>query len=431
MMQEVKVKEATGIEPHMGNIYPEEIWVKAMAFAGQNAGVCCSKESFPEIKTSEDEDRCIERAKKYGRIHQSIHDHMHITFELKIPKFMAMILNSINVYNTSEKSSRYVEMEPETKLEMEMYNKWNDTLKDLYMKIFTNAKESDANRFARENARYMLSVFVPTMQTYTISFRQVILLALHLKDLSDIIYNERNFDCTSAAPTFCHNFYNGLSIYSKELSSLLLSRIGVNEINMPLRDIKMQHIRFLDYIYEDQYQYENRELKKEHILDSYTLSYTGSLAMVAQLQRHRSIRYSIRLPFFNQSPLGFYTPPILLNKVDNYIIDKRGEWQKDIVKISNYIMPQGTLCNITEQGIFEDFALKCKERLCSRAQLEVRQSTKDNLQKFIDNKYDLCYHNRELIDSMTKDGEILPRCMFDDFTCNETCDKGDKLSTLI
>mgnify|MGYP000190534559 CR=1 FL=1 len=49
------------------------------------------------------------------------------------------------------------------------------------------------------------------------------------------------------------------------------------------------------------------------------------------------------------------------------------------------IYPQGTLVSVTEQGLFEDFVLKSKERMCGRAQLEIMRITEQLTQKFVEN----------------------------------------------
>lgn len=404
MKQEVKIISATGISSK-GDLSPENIFRQAMIYAGQNAAICYSKNDFPKVETIEDEEKCIARAIKYGAIHQSIHDHFYITFQIKLPKYIAMILNSINVYNTSEKSSRHMEMEPETELEMELYKKWLDKfpviLSNTINKEEYSLTEKEIDKVAKENSRYLISVFTPTMMSYTISFRMAILLALYLKKI--IGDNSHN-------PKYPNNTFD----YVAELSDLILKVIGVNEENIPLIDIKNESIRFLDAIND----------KEEVIGDSYTLRYKGSLAMIAQAQRHRSIRYSIgRL-----EPYEYYIPPILTNET------LKKEWISDIKKISDIIVPQALLVDITEQGIFEDFALKCKERLCSRAQLEIRNSTKENLLKFNSKSYNLSSSNKKLLDYMidSNNNNVLPRCRFRrDFVCHELCNKKEKLSEII
>ena len=59
------------------------------------------------------------------------------------------------------------------------------------------------------------------------------------------------------------------------------------------------------------------------------------------------------------------------------------------------IYPQGTLVSVTEQGLFEDFVLKSKERMCGRAQLEIMRITEQLTQKFVENADNLSTANKK------------------------------------
>jgi hypothetical protein len=131
---------------------------------------------------------------------------------------------------------------------------------------------------------------------------------------------------------------------------------------------------------------------------------------------------------------GFYIPEIIKDAGNKYI----DEWINDITKVA-YCVPQGTMVRITEQGVFEDFILKCKERLCGRAQLEVMLQTKETCQKFIDNKDNLSLCNQELLDDSTEydmiseKDKVCARCRFTDFNCTEGCKwgPGEALTRLV
>ena len=139
--------------------------------------------------------------------------------------------------------------------------------------------------------------------------------------------------------------------------------------------------------------------------------------MLAQLQRHRTLRYQM----FLEDAIEFYVPEIIKDaKLED-------EWLADIKSVG-YCIPQGTLVDITEQGLFEDFVMKCKERLCGCAQLEIMFRTKQSLMNFISNKDCLSEENQLEIDSITNDDEVIPRCMFKDFKCTSPCRGGAKNS---
>ena len=141
--------------------------------------------------------------------------------------------------------------------------------------------------------------------------------------------------------------------------------------------------------------------------------------MLAQAQRHRTLRYKMNLE--EAGEYGFYIPPIL--REDKYIAL---EWLADITILKD-IIPQGTIVRITEQGLIEDFVLKCKERLCGRAQLEIMNSTANSAQKILESVDKLSFDNQYLVHGLfSEDNTVIPRCMFKDFKCSESCPWGAK-----
>ena len=82
------------------------------------------------------------------------------------------------------------------------------------------------------------------------------------------------------------------------------------------------------------------------------------------------------------------------------------------------------LVKINERGTVENFVLKCKERLCGCAQLEIMLQTKETLDKYIDSvKTD----NPEIY-SYLLNYESGVRCSFKDFNCTAPCIWGSKNS---
>lgn len=402
MSQEVKVVART-FEVNDTSAMNEDLTL----LAGKAAGVCYMPDDYME-KGVQNVERAMKRAESTARSgHHSVFDHGHITFVIKTNKMMAMLLNSVGAYTTSEKSARYTVMHPETELEQDRYDKWRERIKGLIGEKYPDISEKEADKLSIENARYMISVFTPTVMEYTVSFRQAFLIADYLEKLY------------CACEPLSDNYSVGIRKSAKELSVLLRSQLGERR----LHDNKNQHFRFLEYQAVQGW----AEPKREAVGDSYTLVYTGSLAVLAQIQRHRTIRYSM---YFDGSfeRYGFYVPAIVREA------GLEEEWIQDMQSVS-YCVPQGTLVRITEQGIFEDFALKCKERLCGRAQLEVAKSTEASVWKFLRSRDLLCDENRKLLLTMTgcvtgEDGRVdyqpCARCMFQDFTCTEGCRWGAK-----
>lgn len=469
-MQEVKVVARTFEVGNEDNLEKRNSDLKILS--GKAAGVCYMPDDYME-EGIQNVEKALARAEQTAKSgHHSVYDHGHITMVIKTNKMMAMILNSLGVYATSEKSARYTKMHPETELEMELYTKWqkkiqgfilnnypdiddsmlNTRFKKLFVKkegtdtvapLIRNRqfeqtdyeflkkynseldklKESDtlpSYKLAQENARYMISVFTPTVMEYTISFRQLFLTIDYLSELSI-------------------NLSHASDNFSKKLSSsvvdlnIALAKVAGEPV---LHDGKNQYIRFLEAQhvgemksnenkeahFECYYDLEERlKGKQSYFGDSYTAVYSGSLAMLAQAQRHRTLRYTMRLQ--EAGEYGFYVPRIVKNA------NCEDEWLEDIKKVS-YCIPQGTMVRITEQGLVEDFVMKCKERMCGRAQLEVMAQTGNLVKDFYNNLSNLSYMNQKLIKGIMIQDErtigLTPcaRCQFKDFSCKEGCQWG-------
>ena len=98
---------------------------------------------------------------------------------------------------------------------------------------------------------------------------------------------------------------------------------------------------------------------------------------------------------------------------DQALVD---EWLQDMYTVKN-VNPQGELVIISEMGKYEDFILKCKERLCSAAQLEIMYQSRDILQKY---KKALEEKQYPLKDDIIKYSHGA-RCTFPDFDCSANC----------
>ena len=154
----------------------------------------------------------------------------------------------------------------------------------------------------------------------------------------------------------------------------------------------------------------NLEQISELFSNVYETTYMGSFASLAQAQRHRTLDYQMEM----LDKKEYYVPPILEN--DSYLKD---EWLEDINKVGG-VIPQGELILISEMGKYEDFILKCKERLCSAAQVEIMHQTRDTLLRY--KKY-LEEHNNALASDITKYSHG-PRCTFPDYECPSDCKLG-------
>ena len=79
--------------------------------------------------------------------------------------------------------------------------------------------------------------------------------------------------------------------------------------------------------------------------------------------------------------------------------------------------PQGMLIKVNERGTVENFILKCQERLCGAAQLDIAMHTKENLEKYIAS---VKTTNPEVYEEL-KQYNSGARCTFKGFKCTQPC----------
>ena len=319
----------------------------ANIFAGREAGICYMKDDISTL-FSESEEKSMKRAtltKASG--HHSVFGHVSYNFSLEgIPKIIAMILNNEKDYNTSEKSARYTKMEVSDE-EKVLYEKWINLFKDKLSELYPTLTQKHLLKLSMENARYLISVFTPsTSLGHTLDYRQ----------LNYILHWMNNFIRT--APD--------------------------NSFNTLLRPQLMEFVNmFSDFYDEELFDGKNRSLslfsdieRVEEWGENYCCSYEGSFAELAQAQRHRTLKYEIKVPDIKAAT--FYVPAFIreTNLEESWLID---------IKSLAHKYPQGMLVKITERGTAEDFILKCKERLCGAAQLEIALQTNSTLNKYVEN----------------------------------------------
>lgn len=360
---------------------------EAIKYCAKIAGICYSESGFNKL-INESEDKTLRRASlTLDNGHHSVYDHVLINFNLEnVPKILAMVLNNEKEYITSEKSLRYTKINSEnvTNKEEVLYNKWVDIFKVKIRKLYKDVyNDKKLEKLAQENARYLTSVFIPTEMIYSTTFRQINYIVSWMEDY---INNIDEFD----------NFQSKLALEMKSFISeleklnVLDERLMENEKNRKLSLFGR-----------------NLDSKEEYFKDTYSTNYKTSFSSLAQAQRHRTLDYEMEL----LKDKEYFIPPIILDD-DLYI----SEWLQDMEMVKdNY--PQGELVLVNEKGKYEDFILKCKERLCSNAQLEIMRQTRETLLKYIDY---LEKENNPLKDEIVK-YSYGPRCTFLDYTCKENC----------
>lgn len=388
-MENMEIK--VGILPNQflksdGSFNKEE----AIKLSGKIAGVCYDKEGFSHLENEPKEKTMRRVDMTLNNGHHSVYDHIMISFNIQnIPKILAMVLNNEHQYTTSEKSARYTPVVRQegsiiTEAEEKLYNKWIDIfkvkIKDQYGNIYGDSK---IQKLAQENARYLVTVFMPTQMIYSTSLRQINYIASWMKKYID------NHDLNN-------KFERKLAGSMKDFFNKLLA---VNVLEEGLMNNEKH--RSLSLFGND------LEKHKEYFGDVYSTVYKGSFAELAQAHRHRTLDYQIEL----LDEKEYFIPPIITD--DKTLVD---EWLADMNTVKN-INPQGELVRIKEMGKYDDFILKCKERLCSAAQLEIMRQTRETLLKY---KKALEESNNPLAEDIKKYSNGA-RCTFPDFDCASDC----------
>lgn len=373
---QIKVLASTKV----GYTMPKE---EAINFSGKSAGICYMPDSMDTL-FSEPTEKTEKRAK--GTLtsgHHSVFGHVTYNLSLEgIPKILAMILNNEKMYNTSEKSARYTKMEPSEK-EEKLYEKWIDIYQKEILKEYPNIDEKKVKKLAMENARYLISVFTPaTIMEYTVNFGQ----------LNYIAHWFENFIRDAEDTAFNAKLKKVFKEFNEKISDLL-----VPELNS---DVKGRTLSLFA-----------KRKRGEEFGENYCVNYQGTFAELAQAQRHRTLSYEITIP----DEHSYFVPPIIKETA------LEEEWLKDISSLDDEF-PQGLLLDINERGTVENFVMKCQERLCGAAQLEIALQTKEILDRYMENTKDSKKEIYEYLVPYSKGA----RCTFPGFRCTLPCVWGAK-----
>ena len=275
-------------------------------------------------------------------------------------------------------------MQP-SKEEKELYEKWIEIYKDCISQKYPKIDEKRVQKLAQENARYLISVFTPaTVMEYTVNFGQ----------LNYIVHFFENYiDDETKTSKFDIKLKEVFKEFLKELPDLKIE--GLNA------DMKKRGLSF----------FANRKDRKEEFGENYSTTYEGSFAELAQAQRHRTLYYEINF----LDTFKYYVPPIIRGTS----LEK--EWLKDISSLQDYY-PQGMLLKINERGTVENFVLKCTERLCGAAQLEITEQTNITMKKYLEAVKE---NNKEVYEYLLPYSKGA-RCTFPGWKCTSQCVFGGK-----
>lgn len=363
---------------------------EAIKLSGKIAGICYNKDGYSHL-TNEPEERTFRRVNNtLNNGHHSVYDHIMINFNIQnLPKILAMVLNNENQYTTSEKSARYTQIVRKnnsliTYEEEKLYNKWVEIfkrkIKQEYGNIFSEGK---IRTLAQENARYFVTVFMPTEMIYSTTLRQINYIASWMQKYIDNVDKNNEFDQKLAA---------AMEEFIKCLLNLNVLEEGLMK-NEKSRSISLFGTEL--------------DKKQEFFGEVYSTIYDGSFAEYAQAQRHRTLDYELEI----LEDKKFFIPPIILDEPT--LVD---EWSCDMQIVRN-VNPQGELVRIHEMGTYDNFILKCYDRLCSGVQLEIMKQTRDTLLKYKDA---LEQANSPLLTDIEKYTHGA-RCTFPNFQCSRDC----------
>ena len=399
---------------------------KALSFCGHVAGICYDEKGYDHV-LQEDKSKTDKRVNMtMSNGHHSVFDHIFVNFYIKgLSKMLAMVLNNEHQYTTSERSLRYTSIKSDNELDLDdylefekpfsniktdkssiitdqeayLYNKWlkifREKIEDKYSGVYNNRK---LKTLSQENARALVTVFMPTEMIYTTSLRQINYIASWMFEFIENVENNH------MEPWMFKYFDNRSGCYFKSTlvwdMKRFLSELDRLNILVPglMQNEKSRNLSIFGSNYDN---------TMEYFGNVYVTKYQATFASVAQAQRHRTLDYQIELT----SEPEFAIPEILLD--DDKLV---GEWIRDISSVKD-IIPIGEVVNVVESGKYEDFILKCKERLCTNAQLEIMQITKETLLKY---KKALENSNHPLKDDIEKYSHGA-RCTFPDFKCTSHC----------
>ena len=356
---------------------------EALDFSGKSAGICYLPDTVETLfaESPEKTQRRVNGNIKSG--HHSVFGHptYNLCFE-GIPKILAMVLNNEKIYNTSEKSARYTHMTPSVQ-ENTLYEKWIHIFEDVISSKYPEFDSKRILKLAQENARYLISVFTPaTVMEYTVNFGQLNYIINWAKDYIN------NADDSA------------FSLKLKDVFKEFLDAMPDLEVDGLDSRIKNRSFSL----------FSTRPNRYEEFGENYCTSYLASFAQLAQAQRHRTLSYEMSLL---DTP-EYYIPPIIRGT------DLENSWLEDISSLSQYF-PQGMLVKINERGTIENFVLKCTERLCGSAQLEIMEQTSEIMNKYL----------AATVDKPELHNYLLPyskgaRCTFPGWKCNSPCIFGGK-----
>ncbi len=432
------------LDPMQGYVTKERSFDQKKAFVstGVKAAVCFKevKDGIPVsqdmIREGEDFATLVNRGlNTIYQDHTTPSEHQMVSLEIVgAPKIFLMVLNNEKQYTADERSLRYTKVEKNDVIsnkEVELYDKWINILCDVieeklgdfyrrFSKSEAGAKKSIL-KMAQENARYMVSVFMPTSTTYTVPWIQINKILTYMQKAID---NPQNDLEKQLVPYFLE--------FTDKLIDLDVA-ITKDSIYRNLLDdeehkdtILKKHPEIKNYKGDKSLIYKNNKDVELSLFAyrnpfsgindeneyGYNVSYNNyeSFACLAQEQRHRTINCEMIIP----DKFMAYIPPIIMDK-DELV----NEWIKDITSVKE-VYPQGQLIKVNRCGTVKNLLkFVAQERACDRAQLEIeRVYVDDMLPDLYDN---LKATGKDELAEKVKPYVKKLRCAFPGYHCPGTC----------
>ena len=226
---EKEYEERTGERKTYAQIMREEFLISV----GKAAGICYMPDDYFE-KGIQDEEKAYKRGiKTLSSGHKTVGEHDHVSFIMRVPKIICILLNSIQIYNTSEKSSRYTLMKETSESpskSYQLYQKWSIKFQEAIRNVYpTEYTDREIEKLALENARYFLSIFnTETIMKYTVSYAECYMIEYYMSTLlsnidvtivhdNDLVYDKAK------------RFINPLKVVVANFLFLFRDRLGITK----------------------------------------------------------------------------------------------------------------------------------------------------------------------------------------------------------
>ncbi len=383
-----ELKTLMSEEHPTGENIKDFIRTEEIKISGKSAAMCYLKDDFGKILAN-NEGAALRFSKVVATHHHSIAEHAHVEVIITgISKVLAMILNNQRIYCTSEKSGRYTDMSTSVyQDEKRRYDTWYRRLYDVLMSradSMTFSKnenpEQVIDKLAKENARYVLDIFSPIVSMcYTCSLSQWNYLAQWMREaIPRLDYQLKHSHDDIGMVSYCSNLKDEFEKFSQCIEDAgliipgLINRKGrkidtmIDNYSSIYGRLKSTADMLLEYPTVDV------------LDDNIVVRYKASFAAMAQLQRHRTSRFTMSVvheggAIFRTADcydydrrMTYFCPTVLCGM--EYVYK---EWNSDMNLVARHqTLPIATKIAFKMTTTFEDFRQIMMERCCGRAQFE-------------------------------------------------------------